>query len=68
MLVEMTLGNVSGFDLRRMNDYRWHPHSEQVDLSKWVLQHHPFCRHTHIYSNLRTLCALLLLLLLLPLM
>ncbi len=33
-LVEVRLGDVAGFDLTTMNAYRWHPHTERVDLSR----------------------------------
>ena len=34
MLVEMRIDTVSGFDLSALNTFRWHPHSERVDLSR----------------------------------
>lgn len=34
MLVEMRIETISGFDLSALNAFRWHPHSERVDLSR----------------------------------
>ena len=34
MLVEMRIEDVNGFDLSAMNSFRWHPHHEQVSLSR----------------------------------
>lgn len=33
MLIDLSIGNVSGFDLRAMNAFRWHPNGEACDLA-----------------------------------
>lgn len=34
MLVELRMGEVAGFDLSVMDAYRWHPHTERIDLDR----------------------------------
>lgn len=34
MLVELQLGQVSGFDLSPLNTYRWYPHHERTRLDR----------------------------------
>ena len=36
MLVELRIDDVSGFDLSALNVFRWHPHHDKVDLSRYV--------------------------------
>ena len=36
MLVEMRIDSISGFDLSALNAFRWHPHHDRVDLSRYA--------------------------------
>ncbi len=36
MLVEMRIDSVSGFDLSALNGFRWRPHHDRVDLSRYA--------------------------------
>lgn len=36
MLLEARIGDINGFDLSALNVFRWHPHHEKVDLSRWA--------------------------------
>ncbi len=36
MLVEMRIESISGFDLSALNGFRWHPHHDRVDLSRYA--------------------------------
>ena len=36
MLVEMRIDSISGFDLSALNGFRWHPHHDRVDLSRYA--------------------------------
>lgn len=48
MLLELHVGDVSGFDLSALNTYWWHPSSERLDLSRlpYRLMSAPFAVHT----------------------
>lgn len=48
MLLELHVGDVSGFDLSALNTYWWHPSSERLDLSRlpYRLLSAPFAVHT----------------------
>jgi len=34
--VEMRIDSISGFDLSALNAFRWHPHHDRVDLSRYA--------------------------------
>ena len=36
VLVEMRMDSISGFDLSALNAFRWHPHHDRVDLSRYA--------------------------------